>query len=63
MYTKFQLFFIVGLLCGIYTVALWLFVVNPVWFLNIGFICTVYFFIVIFLAFFLNLVGVKFRDL
>ena len=50
MYTKLQLFMIGGLVCGVYAAALWLFLFNPIWFLNIGFICTVYFFIGVFLS-------------
>lgn len=52
-----------GLVSGVYAFALWLFLFNPIGFLSVGFVCTVYFFIVLFLALVCNLIGVKFKDL
>lgn len=52
-----------GLVSGVYAFALWLFLFDPIWFLSVGFVCTVYFFIVLFLALVCNLIGVKFKDL
>lgn len=63
MYSKVQLFMLGGLVSGVYAFALWLFLFNPIWFLSAGFVCTVYFFIVLFLALVCNLIGVKFKDL
>lgn len=63
MYSKVQLFMLGGLVSGVYAFALWLFLFNPIGFLSVGFVCTVYFFIVLFLALVCNLIGVKFKDL
>ena len=62
-FSKLQIFMVGGLVCGIYALALWLFFFNPIWFLWVGFFATVYFFIVVLLAMFFNLIGVRFDGL
>jgi len=63
MYSKLQLFVLGGLVCGVYALAVYLFLYNLEFFLVVGLFCTVYFFVVVFLVLIFNFIGVAFRDL
>lgn len=52
-----------GLVCGLYVLALFLFLFNPFVFFGVGVFCFVYFMVVVFLALFFNLSSIKFEDL
>ena len=63
MWSRWQCFMVGGLVCGLYVLALALFLFNPLVFFGVGVFCFVYFMVVVFLALFFNLSGVGFEDL
>lgn len=63
MWSRLQCFIVGGLVCGVYALAVALFLHNPFWFLLLGAFCMGYFLVVIFLVFFFNLCGLRFKDL